>query len=306
VTQGAWNGVHVFLIVHDELAHEAMSLFDSALGEVPGKAEVLAARTARDTVLMRAGPAHHRNDEIAALHSADGRPDVDDLAEAFMANGEVVGSRGRRAVLESRDLLVGAAYAYVQHFEHDVRGRHKLRLFLLDQTDFAPRWNHGHRFHCVSPSRFKTGCSTIVLCGLSQFLSKIFTHPTKNRSRHIIAGQRAGNAIDFVVAVEKRCTIRANAPMSVEYSSRIRIQIVVSGISHQTGERFAVHRPSLLQPLDAGLLRKDAGNARLCGRRQRHRGPFGLDAYPGERTEDPSGVAPIAPLDAGHGKHGEP
>ncbi|HWP59968.1 MAG TPA: hypothetical protein VNL14_18900 [Candidatus Acidoferrales bacterium] len=100
LAQRARDDVHVLFVVDDRLGHEAVRLLDAALGKISREAKILALGAARDAMLVRAGPPHHRNDEIAGLDARDRRAGLDRFAQGFVPDHEMIAVRRRRPVLK--------------------------------------------------------------------------------------------------------------------------------------------------------------------------------------------------------------
>src|SRR5579871_3198520 len=98
VAQIARHRIHVFLIIDDELGHEAMLHLDAALGEIARVTKVLSTATAGEAVWVRTGTPHHRDNEIAFLYTSHGVPNLDNLTQRFVAEHEIFAASGRRAV----------------------------------------------------------------------------------------------------------------------------------------------------------------------------------------------------------------
>src|SRR5882724_11537118 len=115
LAQLRWNHVHVPLVIDDEFGHEAVRAIDSTLGEIAGVAEVLAAGTAGDTTLVRAGTAHHGDHQVSLLDAGDERARFHNLTQRFVSDDQVVLTRRSDTVVEAADFAVSAADPYVQH-----------------------------------------------------------------------------------------------------------------------------------------------------------------------------------------------
>src|SRR5207244_8407782 len=67
VAQRPRDDVHVALVVHHRLRHEAVQAFDAALREVTGEAEILPVGAAGHAVLVQTRPAYHGDHEFSRL-----------------------------------------------------------------------------------------------------------------------------------------------------------------------------------------------------------------------------------------------
>ncbi len=92
----------------------------------------------------------HRDDEVAALHARDARSRLDDAPERLVPDDEVGRARGRAAVLEPRDLAVGAAQAHVQDLEQHVAVALAPWLRVLDDLRRPVGGKHGDGAHDTS------------------------------------------------------------------------------------------------------------------------------------------------------------
>ena len=63
--------MQVLLVIHHQVSHEAVQLFDAALAKIAGGAEILVPRAAGGAASVRAGVAHHGCDKIAATNARD-------------------------------------------------------------------------------------------------------------------------------------------------------------------------------------------------------------------------------------------
>src|SRR6266404_1143602 len=118
-----------------------MSAFDSSFRKIAGETKILTPEPACRAVVVRAGPADHRHDEVADFNARDVRADFDDFPQRLMADDQVGGPGRRCAVFEGADLFVRAANAGFEHAQLDVGGGAKARFGYIDQT-------HLFRFRC--------------------------------------------------------------------------------------------------------------------------------------------------------------
>ena len=147
LAQRRGHGHEVLLVLDDTLGQEAVRLLDAALAELAREAEVLAPAAARDAVLVRARPPHHRHHPVAGPHARHRRAHALDLRQRLVAEHEVIAARGRRAVLEAADLTVGAAHADLDHAQPHAGRRLDRRLGQLEPLHLARLRNHGDRPH---------------------------------------------------------------------------------------------------------------------------------------------------------------
>ena len=147
IPQGLRHFAEERFFIDHVLGHEAVHFLDATFDEVAGRAEVRALGAARLAVGLRAGPAHHGDDEIAFTQRADAVADFGNFTEPLMAEHKMLETVGGRAVVEAADLAVGAADAHFEHAELHLDGAGQLRQWMADLADFFATGIDGNGVH---------------------------------------------------------------------------------------------------------------------------------------------------------------
>src|SRR5262249_20906229 len=147
----------ILLVVQRVFRQKAVSLFDSALREVPGDAKVRTAGTARAALRVSTGSADHRDDQIARADALDLASDLDDFCERLVAENQVIRSRRRAAELKRADFPVSATEADLAHSEEHAGRVLQPWLRYFDELKSLVRRKYGQGLHGVTPQSARRG-----------------------------------------------------------------------------------------------------------------------------------------------------
>ena len=153
-----------------------MKAADAPFLEAPGKSqEILAPHAAGDAGGVSAGPAYDGDGQVfPGVRLFTPGPTLHHPAQGLMAQDQIVGPRGRRAILEGTDFLVGPADPDIQHFEFHFVGTLEGGRRGVDQVDLFLGGKNGDGFHAhltKNGSRKKTPPDTPHHKGLGRLFS---------------------------------------------------------------------------------------------------------------------------------------
>ncbi len=138
-TQRRGNEVHVAPFVDDVLGHEPVMILDAALDKIAGIAEVGAIGNAGAANLVRAGPTHGGDDQVARLQARDTAANLNHFAQRFVSYDQMLRTGGRRSVLKGANLAVGAADSDIKNSELCLCRSDELGLLDIDKGNFPLR-----------------------------------------------------------------------------------------------------------------------------------------------------------------------
>ena len=152
IAQFAGHHVHVALFIDHKLGHKTVRLFNTALGEIARKTEILVSHTTGAAILMWTGTPHRRHYQVARLDIAHLRTHLDHFTQRLVPNHQVLRASRRSAELERGNLPIGTTHANLQHAQLHLRRRRDLRLLMINQLYLVRLGKNGNSFHCNSRS----------------------------------------------------------------------------------------------------------------------------------------------------------